>query len=163
MPARPLSDETLHLIDAVRTALAHRSDVEERPLFGTHAFFVDGKMCIAVKGEELLVRLPPERHTELQEMQNTRELSPGSGMKGYFWVEPNGYATRAQWKYWMEEALAYNPLAKASPRKKKTTPAPAPAGKKAPTAAASKTPAKKTPAKKAAAKKKHSIFEADDD
>lgn len=151
MPAHPLSDETLHLIDAVRTALAHRSDVEERPLFGTYAFFVDGKMCIAVKGEDLLVRLPPDRHTELQEMQNTRELSPGGGMQGYFWVEPNGYATRAQWNYWLEEALAYNPLAKASPRKKTGSPA---AGKKAPSAA------RKTPKKTAA--KKHSIFEADD-
>ena len=151
MPARPLSDETLHLIDAVRTALAHRSDVEERPLFGTYAFFVDGKMCIAVKGEDLLVRLPPERHGELQEMQNTRELSPGGGMQGYFWVEPNGYATRTQWNYWVDEALAYNPLAKASPRKKTGSPA---AGKKAPSAA------HKTPKKTAA--KKHSIFEADD-
>ncbi|GDY37085.1 TfoX/Sxy family protein [Acidovorax sp. NB1] len=151
MPARPLSDETLHLIDAIRTALAHRSDVEERPLFGTYAFFVDGKMCIAVKGEDLLVRLPPDRHGALQEMQNTRELSPGGGMQGYFWVEPNGYATRAQWNYWLEEALAYNPLAKASPRKKTGSPA---AGKKAPSAA------RKTPKKTAA--KKHSIFEADD-
>ncbi|EHL21831.1 hypothetical protein KYG_15955 [Acidovorax sp. NO-1] len=126
MPARPLSDETLHLIDAVRTALAHRSDVQERPLFGTHAFFVDGKMCIAVKGNELLVRLPPDQHSALQEMQNTRELSPGGGMKGYFWVEPNGYATRAQWNYWIQEALAYNPLARATPpRKAKAPPPPA--------------------------------------
>ena len=122
MPARPLSDETLHLIDAVRTALAHRSDVEERALFGTHAFFVDGKMCIAVKGEELLVRLPPERHGELQEMQNTRELFPGGGMKGYFWVEPNGFSTRAQWSFWIDEALAYNPHATAAPPKKKKMP-----------------------------------------
>ena len=151
MPARPLSDETLHLIDAVRMALAHRSDVEERPLFGTHAFFVDGKMCIAIKGEELLVRLPPDRHGELQEMQNTRELSPGGGMKGYFWVEPNGYATRAQWNFWLEEALAYNPLAKATPPRKKS----ASAGKKAPAASCDKK-ARKTAARK------HSIFEADD-
>ena len=99
MPARPISDETLQLIDAVRTALGHRSDVEERPLFGTHAFFVDGKLCIAVKGEELLVRLPPERHSEIQELQNTRELSPDGGMQGYFWVEPNGYTTRAGGSY----------------------------------------------------------------
>ncbi|CAN7414931.1 TfoX/Sxy family protein [Acidovorax sp. LjRoot129] len=156
MPARPLSDETLHLIDAVRTALAQCCDVEERPLFGTHAFFVDGKMCIAVKGEELLVRLPPERHGELQEMQNTRELSPGGGMKGYFWVEPNGYSTRAQWSFWVEEALAYNPLAKASPRKKTASAA---ASKAAP--ATGKKPAAKA-ATKTAATKKHSIFEADD-
>ncbi|MCZ8221334.1 MAG: TfoX/Sxy family protein [Acidovorax sp.] len=151
MPARPLSDETLHLIDAMRGALAHRSDVDERTMFGCYCFFVDGKLCIGIKGEDLLVRLPPERHSELQEMQNTRELSPGGGMKGYFWVEPNGYATRAQWNYWVQEALAYNPLAKASPRKKTGSPA---AGKKAPSAT------RKTPKKTAA--KKHSIFEADD-
>lgn len=170
MPARPLSDETLHLIDAVRTALAHRSDVEERALFGTHAFFVDGKMCIAVKGEELLVRLPPERHGELQEMQNTRELSPGGGMKGYFWVEPNGFSTRAQWSFWIDEALAYNPHAKASPPKKKRDAAkarPATAkkvaatGTRAKSATSATTKAAKPPAKKPAAKK-HSIFEADD-
>lgn len=170
MPARPLSDETLHLIDAVRSALAHRSDVDERTMFGCYCFFVDGKLCIGIKGGDLLVRLPPERHGELQEMQNTRELSPGGGMQGYFWVEPNGYATRAQWTYWVQEALAYNPLAKASPRKKNSkantasTPA---AGKKAPSrssakpkkAATTATTTTKTPA---AAQKKHSIFEADD-
>ena len=135
MPARPVSDETLQLIDAVRTVLAHRSDVEERPLFGTHAFFVDGKLCIAVKDEELLVRLPPERHREFQELQNTRELSPDGKMQGYFWVEPNGYATRAQWRFWLDEVLAYNPRAKASPRKR---PASAPAPQAAPTPKAGK-------------------------
>lgn len=162
MPDRPLSDETLRLIDAVRTALAHRSDVEERPLFGTHAFFVDGKMCIAVKGEDLLVRLPPDRHGEFQEMQNTRELSPGGGMQGYFWVEPNGYATRAQWSFWLNEALAYNPRAKASPRRK-------PAAAKTAASAAPKATAKKTtttpkrPSGKAGnAGKRHSIFDEDD-
>ena len=177
MPARPLSDETLHLIDAVRSALAHRSDVDERTMFGCYCFFVDGKMCIGIKGEDLLVRLPPERHGELQEMQNTRELSPGGGMKGYFWVEPNGYATRAQWTYWMDEALAYNPHAKATPPKKKNpTNKTAAATTTAAAATAAKSPAKKAPrpstaaaaapkAKPAAKKppaKKHSIFEADD-
>lgn len=119
MPARPVPDATLHLIDAVREALAQCGDVQERPLFGSHAFFVDGKLCIAVKGDELLVRLPPARHGEFQEMQNTRELSPGGGMQGYFWVEPNGYATRAQWQFWLREALAYNPQAKATPPRRK--------------------------------------------
>ena len=146
MPARPLSDETLHLIAAVRDALAQRSDVQERPLFGTHAFFVDGKMCIAVKGEDLLVRLPPARHGEFQEMQNTRELSPGGGMQGYFWIEPNGYATRAQWTFWLEEALAYNPQAKATPPRKKKAGAAQAAG-----------------AATTARKKKHSIFDAEED
>lgn len=156
MPARPLSDATLHLIDALRTALAQRSDVDERTMFGCYCFFVDGKLCMGVKGDELLVRLPPERHGEFQEMQNTRELSAGGGMQGYFWVEPNGYATRAQWHFWLDEALAYNLQAKASPHKAKA-PGAAAAAPKLP--AATKRPATST-AK--AAQKKHSIFEADD-
>ncbi|WP_298212401.1 TfoX/Sxy family protein [Acidovorax sp.] len=155
MPARPLSNETLHLIDAVRTALAQRSDVEERAMFGGYCFLVDSKICVAVRGNELLVRLPPSRHAEFQEMQNTREMSPRGGMLGYFWVEPNGYATREQWQFWLTEALAYNPLAKASPRKKARTSA---ATQRAPAATGSKKPASKAAAKK----KKHSIFEADD-
>ena len=144
MVARPLSDETLHLIDALRTALAQRSDVDERTLFGCYAFFVDGKLCVGVKGEELLVRLPPERHGEFQEMQNTRELSPGGGMQGYFWVEPNGYATRAQWSFWLDEALAYNPQAKATPPRKR--------------AAAGQQPPPTPPTPPTPSGKRHSIF-----
>ena len=159
MVARPLSDETLHLIGALRTALAQRSDVDERTMFGCYCFFVDGKLCVGVKGDELLVRLPPERHGEFQEMQNTRELSPDGGMQGYFWVEPNGYTTRAQWSFWLDEALAYNPRAKASPRRK-------PAAAKTAASAAPKATAKKTatvpkgPSGKAG--NRHSIFDEDD-
>ena len=115
MPARPLSEETLHLIDAVRQALAHRNDVDERTLFGSHCFFVDGKLCIGVKGEDLLVRLPPTEHAAIAEQSGLRELDPRGGMKGYFWVEPGAYATRGQWQHWIAAALAYNPKAKASP------------------------------------------------
>lgn len=151
MLARPLADETLHLIDAVRNALAARAlpggaEAEERRMFGCWCFFVDGKLCLGVKGSDLLVRLPPGRHGEFQEMQGTRELSPGGGMQGYFWVEPNGYATRAQWSFWLDQALAFNPSAKASPRRR--------------------APKAGTGAKPALAQrggKRHGIFEADED
>ena len=147
MATRPLSDETLHLIGALRTALAQRSDVDERTMFGCYCFFVDGKLCMGVKGEELLVRLPPDRHGEFQEMQNTRELSPGGGMQGYFWVD---------------EALAYNPRAKASPRRKPTLAKTV--ANTAPKAAAKKSAtAPKGPSGKAGnAGKRHSIFDEDD-
>ena len=129
MPARPLSDEALQLTAAVRNALAARDDVDERSMFGCYCFFVDCKLCIGVKGEELLLRLPPERHAEFQELQNTRELSPQGTMLGYCWVEPNGYATRTQWGFWLQEALAYHPHAKATPpRKRKASTAAAQTG-----------------------------------
>jgi len=146
MPAKPLSPDTLLLIDALREALAtraqHGGDVQERTLFGSYCFFVDGKLCLGVKHGELLVRLPPERHAEFLEMQNTRELSPGGGMLGYFWVEPNGFATREHWQFWLDAALAYNPRAKASPRRKTAAKAAA-------------------PSKTAAGRKRHSVFDSD--
>ena len=122
MPALPLSDETLHLIAAVRDALAEHlgadANVDERTLFGSHAFMVDGKLCLAVKHADLLVRLPPAQHAALAEMPGVRELAARGGMPGYFWVEPDGYATRVQWQRWIADALAWNPLAKASPRRR---------------------------------------------
>lgn len=118
MPAKPLSDQALHLINAVREALSHCADLQERTLFGSYCFFVDGKLCLGVKHEDLLVRLPPARHAEFLETQGLRELSPQGGMQGYFWVEPAGYASREQWSYWIHQALAYNPQAKATPPRK---------------------------------------------
>ena len=144
MPARPLSDEALQLAAAVRNALAARDEVDERSMFGCYCFFVDGKLCIGVKGDELLLRLPPERHAEFQELQNTRELSPQGKMQGYFWVEPNGYATRAQWNLWFAEALAYNPQAKATPPRKRAAAGPQPP------------PTQQTPPTRSG--KRHSIF-----
>ena len=123
MPARPLASETLQLIAAVQNALAERlgaqATVEERPLFGSHAFMVDGKLCLAVKGEDLLVRLPPAQHAAVAEQPGVRALDPRGGMPGYFWIEPAGYATRVQWQHWVDTALAYNPQAKATPRRRK--------------------------------------------
>ena len=124
MPARPLSYQTLHLIHALRESLEQALEgtalgLQERTLFGSYCFFVDEKLCMGIKNEELLVRLPPDRHAEFLEMQGLRELSPQGGMVGYFWVAPDGYASREHWDMWVREAVAYNPSAKASPRKKK--------------------------------------------
>ncbi|MBS0467385.1 MAG: TfoX/Sxy family protein [Proteobacteria bacterium] len=122
MPARPLPDASLRLIAALWDALAERlgaeADVQERQLFGCHAFMVNGKLCLAVKGEELLVRLPPAEHAATAETPGVRELD-AHGMPGYFWITPAAYATRAQWRHWIDAALAYNPQAKATPRRAK--------------------------------------------
>ncbi len=134
MPARPITDETLQLIAAVRDAVAGQlgedAPVEERTLFGTHAFMVNGKFCVAVKGEDLLVRLPPAEHEANAETPGVREMHPRGGMRGYFWVEPDAYATRVQWQRWIAGAVAFNPQAKASPRRRPALTAHPVAGRK---------------------------------
>ena len=78
MPARPVADETLQLIAAVRDALAEHlggdASIEERTLFGCHAFMVHEKLCLAVKGEDLLERLSPAEHEPTAETPGLREL-----------------------------------------------------------------------------------------
>ncbi|MNE87819.1 hypothetical protein D3C80_1850570 [compost metagenome] len=63
------------------------------------------------------MRLPPARHEEFLERPGVRELSPRGGMQGFFFIAPDGYARRAQWEFWINQALDFNPLAKATPRK----------------------------------------------
>ncbi|RGE45323.1 hypothetical protein DZC30_10255 [Comamonas testosteroni] len=120
MPARPLDPETLRLIDAVREALAENVaglEIEEKRMFGCHVFMVDGKMCLGVENDELLVRLPPDSHTQVAETPGVRPLSPSGGMNGYFLIGPTAYSTRDAWNAWIAGALAFNPLAKATPKK----------------------------------------------
>lgn len=117
MPARPLSDDTLQLIDAVRAALLDAGEVEEKRMFGCHIFMVNGKLCLGVEGDELLVRLPPDTHAVVAETPGVRPLSSKGQMDGYFYISPAAYATRAQWQHWIAAALAFNPLAKATRKK----------------------------------------------
>ena len=138
MPRRPLAPETLQLIDAVREALAENVvgvDVQEKTMFGCHVFMVDGKMCLGVENDELLVRLPPDSHAQIAEMPGVRPLSSRGLMDGYFLVGPTAYARREQWQHWISEALAFNPLAKATPKRKTAS--------KASSKASSKTDSKK--------------------
>lgn len=118
MPAKPIAPETLQLIDAVRDALQDCTAVEEKTMFGCHVFMVDGKMCLGVENDELLVRLPPASHAQIAEMPGVRPLSSRGLMDGYFLVGPTAYARREQWQHWISEALAFNPLAKATPKRK---------------------------------------------
>ena len=110
-------------------------------MFGCHVFMVDGKMCLGVENDELLVRLPPSSHAQVAETPGVRPLSSKGLMDGYFLVGPAAYATREAWQHWIDGALAFNPLAKATPKKKK------------------KTEAATVPAQPA--RKRHSVFDSD--
>ncbi|WP_370682380.1 TfoX/Sxy family protein [Comamonas sp. GB3 AK4-5] len=169
MPAKPLSDEALRLIDAVREALAeHGAEVEEKRMFGCHVFMVNGKLCLGVEDDELLVRLPPSTHAAVAETPGVRTLSSKGLMDGYFYIGPSAYATQAQWQHWVGAALAFNPLAKATPKKSRK-----PAGvegkddaarsaKKSSPSLSSLRKSTKTAAKNEGTARKHSVFDDDD-
>lgn len=52
------------LADRIREVLAHLPEVEEKKMFGSVAFMVNGKMCITVGKDKIMCRIDPTIHDE---------------------------------------------------------------------------------------------------
>ncbi len=100
-------------------ALTHKK-VEEKAMFGGLCFMVNDKMCVGVEKERLMVRLNPAKYDEVMEKDGCMPMDfTGRIMKGYVFVDIAVLNTKAKLNYWIQLALEYNKIAKASKKKKK--------------------------------------------
>src|SRR5919109_2781082 len=69
--------------------------VQNRPMFGNRAAFVNGNMFLALFGTQVAVRLPEEDRAALLEEPGAQpfEVMPGKGMKEYV-VLPEAWRKR---------------------------------------------------------------------
>jgi len=90
----------------IRGLLANRTDVTERKMFGGLTFMIGGHMCCGVNGNELIVRLAPEREDEALARPHARPMDfTGRPMRGFITVRPDGLkGTRLN--PWVQEAVA---------------------------------------------------------
>jgi TfoX/Sxy family transcriptional regulator of competence genes len=96
-------DETLAA--RVRALLADRTDVSERRMFGGLTFMVAGHMCCGVNGDELIVRLDPDREDNALTDPNARPMDfTRRPMRGFVTVQPEGLKG-AQLHRWVQEAV----------------------------------------------------------
>lgn len=103
------------LADRVREALADTSDVEEMKMFRGVTFMVNGKMCVSVSGDELMLRLEPELTEQLIEENGTRPMiHGGKHMKGFIYISEARFRNQKDFDHWIKLALNYNPKAKSS-------------------------------------------------
>jgi TfoX/Sxy family transcriptional regulator of competence genes len=110
-----LADRVLEII-----AITHHN-VEEKKMFGGVCFMVDDKMCMRVIKEDLMVRLDPGRNEEVLEIEGCRPMDfSGKSMIGFVFVSADAVDTETKLKFWIDLALEYNPLAKATKKKKNT-------------------------------------------
>ena len=108
-----LADRTRELI-----ALTHKN-VVEKPMFGGLCFMVNDKMCVGVEKERLMVRLDPAKYDEVMEKEGCKPMDfTGKIMKGYVFVDIEALNTKKKLEYWINLALEYNKIAKASKKKK---------------------------------------------
>jgi TfoX/Sxy family transcriptional regulator of competence genes len=108
------------LADRVRELifLTHK-DIEEKKMFGGLCFMVNDKMCVGVEKDRLMVRIDPAKYDEAMEMEGCQPMDfTGKVMKGFVFVDIDALNTRKKLSYWVDLALEYNKVAKASKKKK---------------------------------------------
>jgi len=103
------------LADRVREALVEVPDVEEKKMFRGVTCMVDGKMCISVSGDELMLRLDPELTEQLAEENGTRPMiHGGKHMKGFIYINEERFRNQKDFDHWIKLAFDFNPMAKAA-------------------------------------------------
>lgn len=108
------------LAHRIREALMDQPQVEEKVMFGGLCFMVNDKMCIGIVKDDLMCRIAPEALEEALEKNGCRMMDfSGKPMKSFVFVDESGMRTKAEFMYWVNLCLEYNPQAKASPKKKK--------------------------------------------
>ncbi len=108
------------LANRVRETLREQPIVEEKRMMGGLVFMVDGKMCVGVTNDDLMVRLDPEMVEDALQQRGARQMDfTGKPMKSFLFIGEEGTSSGSELRYWIDLALAYNPFAKASKPKTK--------------------------------------------
>jgi TfoX/Sxy family transcriptional regulator of competence genes len=104
----------------IREALAHLLKVEEKRMFRGVTFMVNGKMCITAGDNKIMCRIDPSIHEEALKRKGCETVKmKGREYKGYVYISEEGIKTKKDLDYWVQLALEFNKLAKASKKKKK--------------------------------------------
>lgn len=88
--------------------LPQRRSVREKQMFGGLALLLRGNMCCGVHGDELIIRLAPEKTDAALAEPGVRVFDlTGRAMKGWILVGPRGTATAPALRRWVKIAVAY--------------------------------------------------------
>ncbi len=108
------------LADRIREYLAQSTGlpIEEKEMFRGLVFMVNGKMCVNVSGDRLMCRFDPALTPELSERPGFLPMiMKGREMKGYCYVETEGFRRKADFEFWVNLCLDFNERAKSSKKK----------------------------------------------
>ncbi|MGA9648220.1 MULTISPECIES: TfoX/Sxy family protein [Pedobacter] len=107
------------LANRIAEKLMDLPDVEEKIMFGGIVFMVNGKMCIGVSKEDMMLRINPKALENLDNKNGWKQMTMGSKlMKGYILVSEDVLNRNDELDFWINLALEFNPIAKASKPKR---------------------------------------------
>ena len=97
-----------NLADRIREVLAHRNELTEKKMFGGLSFMLCGNMCCGIINDDLVVRVDPDSYEKTVAKPHARPTDfTGRPLKGMVYVEPEGYRTDEELKYWLDQALSF--------------------------------------------------------
>jgi TfoX/Sxy family transcriptional regulator of competence genes len=96
------------LAERLRDVLSEQIGVTEKKMFGGLAFLWQGHMFCGIAGEDLMVRVGAERYEQALLEPHTRAMDfTGRPMKGYVYVEPEGFEADDDLKTWTNRGLEF--------------------------------------------------------
>jgi TfoX/Sxy family transcriptional regulator of competence genes len=91
----------------------------EKKMFGGLCFMVNEKMCVGVESERLMLRLDPSIYEDVLKKPGVSPMDfTGKVMKGYLFVDKRSVTAAQKLDYWLQLALQFNRIAKASKKSK---------------------------------------------
>ena len=91
-----------------------------KKMMGGLCYLVDDKMLCGIVKDELMARIGPDVYEEALKSEGAKEMNfTGRSMKGYVFVEADGYDFDEDLSRWIQLCVDFNPLAKSSKKKKK--------------------------------------------
>ena len=92
-----------------------------KKMMGGLCYMSDGKMLCGLVKDQLMARIGVDAYEEALTRDHVKEMNfTGRAMKGYVFVDGAGMDLDDDLEYWIMKCVAFNPLAKASKKKKKT-------------------------------------------
>lgn len=91
---------------------------EAKKMMGGLCFMVNDKMCVGIVKNELMARVGEERQKVLLKKIGAKPMDfTKRPLKGYLFVEPEGFDFDQDLEFWIDQCLAFNPEAKSSKKK----------------------------------------------
>jgi TfoX/Sxy family transcriptional regulator of competence genes len=97
-----------NLAARIRRALAKRTDVVEKKMFGGLCFMVGGAMCCGLTKTDFMVRVGPDRYDDALAQPHARPMDfTGRPLAGMVYVAPEGIRSAAALAKWVGRGVSF--------------------------------------------------------
>ena len=104
-----------HQADRIRQRLSGVNITAEKKMMGGLIFMVNDKMCVGLDidkstgNDRLMVRVGKANHDQLIFKKGSRKMNyTGKVMRGFLFIEPEGFDSDNDLVFWIEKALEFN-------------------------------------------------------